>query len=379
MRQDQWTAFDHLNKFFLPFLLIAWSGAMQNGILQPAGFRTSYLNIDSTMDVQWETSSHNPANISLSLPNSTRTNKIWRIMPHTTIIPRMFPNVYAPDNVLLWYQRQVVETPTGAPDTYLRTVSPTWTVTRSLTIPTGLYDVDQLLLLINAATGVNEVWSYDSDYQRIIVTRTPVGPPIIFGTFVDAAWVPPATSFADMTYVAEPLDSHIFSTLGLEVVASTMTSLPLSQTLVLTNADTFDNIIGSNITNRNLLPLFNRISHSYAEWSVDEYATPFGNAPNLAGPVVIHVLVSDIGDSSTVDAETGLVQDIITSVNVGDVDFGTFKERLANDAQADGIQFQQARNISSFRVRLLDSRNRQLTLPRNWPVFLKLHMIHTLD
>ncbi len=90
-------------------------------------------------------------------------------------------------------------------------------------------------------------------------------------------------------------------------------------------------------------------------------------------------MITDLGDSSTVDAETGLLQDIVTSVNLGDVPFGTVKERLGNDSEIEGIEFQQARNISNFRVRILDSQNRQLSLPRNQKVFLKLQMIHSAD
>lgn len=350
---------------------------MANNPLQHRSLRTSYLNIHSNMDVKWETAEHNPADLSLSLPNSIRTNKIWKVLPHTLVVPRMFPNIYAPDNRLLWYQRQVVELPTAVPDRYLRTVSPVWTVTRSLELPTDMWNVEKILAAINAVTGVNEVWTYDSDLQCFVITATPSGPPVVFGYFDDPGHVEPAVTYASMTYVVEPIGTHLFSPLGLEKTASLMTLLPLSPVFVPDVPSTFDNLLGSNISGRNAFPLFDRSAHSYAIWGSNEYVTSRGNPPNLAGPVIVHVSIGELGDSSTVDAETGLVQDIITTINLGDVEFGTWKERLGESGE--GVEYQQARNISSFRVRLLDSRNRQLVLPRNFPIFLKLQMVHGVD
>jgi hypothetical protein len=352
---------------------------MQTTFLKPRGIRTSYLNIDSKMDVAWESIAHNPANFTLSLPNSIRTNKIWKISPHTVVIPRMFPNIYSPDNQINWYQRQVVEIPTGNLNEYLRTVSPFWTVTKSLTLPTGQWNVESIVAAINTVSGANEVWSFDPTTQTFLVTKTPTDPAVVFGVFIDPAHVPPAVSYANMTYIAEPPDTHLFDALGLEKNASLLSTLPLSPSLLLTDPDTFDNLVGSNLAGRNAFPLFDRTLHSYSSWAVTPYSSLPSNMPNLAGPVVIHVALSDLGDSSTVDAESGVVQDIITSVNIGDVDFGTFKTREINDLDGEAIEYQQARNVSRFNVKLLDSRNRQLVLPRNFPIFLKLQMIHTTD
>ncbi len=352
---------------------------MMQPFLKPHGIRTSYLNIDSTMDVAWESIAHNPANFTLSMPNSTRTNKIWKISPHTLVVPRMFPNIYAPDNQMSWYQRQVVEIPTGNPDEYLRTVSPFWTVTKSMTFPSGAWNVERIVSAINAVTGVNEVWSFDPDTRALLVMKTPSDPPIIFGVFTDPGHVTPPISYANMTYIVEPPDTHIFDPLGLEKNASLFSNLHLSPNLVLTDPNTFDNLNGSNLNSRNAFPLFDRSLHDYASWSSLLYASPPSNTPNLAGPVVVHVSLSDLGDSSTVDAESGVLQDVITSINIGDVDFGAFKSREINDLDGESIEYQQARNISRFSVKLLDSRNRQLTLPRNFPVFLKLQMVHTTD
>ncbi len=358
-----------------------------SAVLKPSGVRDSYLNITSTMDTKWESSTHNPADIQLALPNSTRTNKIWKIVPQTVSIPRMFPNIYAPDNELIWYQREVVELPTDDPTIWVRTVAQDWTITRRLTFPPGLWNVDQVLVHINAVTGPDEVWTFDTTLLSFKVTVTPSAPAVVFGEFVVIPpHITPAVTYANMTYIAEPgtvegksVDSHMFDILGLERVASVLSTLPLSPNLIQLDPNTFDNLNGTNLGGRNVYPLFDRTLANYALWAVTPYTSPDNNQPNLAGPTVVHVLITDLGDSSTVDAQTGLLQDIVISVGMGDVPFGTFKERLLGDVRGEGIEFQQARNISNFKVRLLDTRNRQLFLPRNFPVFLRLQLTHTLD
>lgn len=352
---------------------------MAQPFLLQQGVRATFLNIDSKMDVAWENASHNPADFTLVLPNSVRTNRIWKIAPHTTVIPRMFPNIYAPDNVISWYQRQVVELPTADPNTWFRTVSPDWTAVKTLVVPDDLYGMTRLLAFINAFVAPDEVWTFDTTLDCIVVTKTPAGAPITWGNFASPGHVPPPVSYANMTYIVESKNTHLFDTLGFEKTASTLSNLPLSPILILSDPNTFDNLTGSNLGMTNAFPLFDRSAHSYATWAATPYVTTRGNPSNLAGPTVINVNISDMGDSSTVDAETGILQDIITTVNLGDVPFGTFKERVVHDAAAEAIQYQQARNVSSFRVRLTDSKNRGLSLPRNFPVFIKLQMLHTTD
>lgn len=349
-------------------------------VLRPHGIRTSFMDISSYMDLLWESSSHNPADFALALPNSTRTNRLLKIVPHTTVVPRMFPNVYAPDNVMIWYQRQVVELPTASPTVWFRTVEEKWTPTKMLVIPPDIYNVERLLVLINAVAGPAEVWTYDATLNTFVVTVTPAGPPVVFGDFaVVPPHITPPVSYANMTYIVEPVGTHLFDTLGLERVASELTSLPLSPSLDQSDPATFDNLVGSNIGNRNAFPLFDRSLHNYTSWATLVYTSPRNNNPNLAGPVIVHMTITDLGDSSTVDAGSGLTKDVITTINLGDIPFGSFKERLANDSEVEAIEFAQARNVSNFRVRITDSRNRQLTLPRNFPVFLKLQMVHSAD
>ncbi len=353
--------------------------AAYSSVLRPHGIRSTFLDVASQMDIQWESNTHNPADVTLALPNSIRTNRILKIVPHTTVIPRMFPNIYAPDNVMVWYQRQVVELPTADPTIWLRTVDEKWTPTRTLTIPNAIMNVELILNAINAVTGAGEVWTYDATLSTFVVTVTPVGPPVVFGFFVDGAHVPPAVSYASMTYIVEPVDTHLFDPLGLERVAGELSTLPLSPRLDPLTPATFDNLVGSNLGAGNAYPLFDRTLHNYTSWATLPYTSPRNNPPNLAGPVIVHLSLSDLGDSSTVDAQTGLSHDIVTTMNLGDVNFGTFKQRIAHDAEVEGIEYAQARNISNFRMRLTDSRNRQLALPRNYPVYVRIQMIHSAD
>lgn len=352
---------------------------MLNGILKPHGIRTSYFNIHSNMDIQWETAIHNPANFTIILPNSTRTNRIWRISTNMLTVPRMFPTIYAPDNVMVWYRRQVIEVPTGTPDTYLRTVEQKWTEVKRLVFPDGMWNQDLILAHINAFTGPNELWSFDTASQSFVFTVTPTDPPIVWGIFVDPGHVPPPVTYANMTYIAEPFGTHLFDPLGLERNASVLSSLPGPTALNPLDPNTFDNIINTNLDSRNVYPQFDRTLRSYAAWSSTVFNSPPNNPPNLAGPVTVHLSITDLGDSSTVDALSGTPTDIIASINMGDVDFGTFKSREINDMEGEGIEYQQARNIANFQVRLLDARNRQLTLPRNFPVFVKLQLVHSVD
>jgi len=348
--------------------------AASSSNLHPRGVDTFFLNISSKDDLHWHDSTHNPADFTLALPNSDKTNGVLRILPHTTVIPRMFPNVYAPDNAMVWYQRQVLELPTASPTIWFRTVDEKWTATKTLIIPDRIANIDQLLVLINTVAGPAEVWTFDSSLNTFVVTVTPPGPPIVFGDFVDGAHVTPPVTYANMAYIAEPTNTHLFDVLGLERVASTTAHMPLSVIFDASNPNTFDNLVNSNLANRNTFPLFDRVAHSYSTWASAVYVSPQNNAPNLAGPVVVHVHVTDLGDSCTVDAATGFTSDIITTMNMADVAFGTYKERIANEAEAEAIQYAQARNLSNFRVRLTDSQNRQLTLPRNFPFFLRLQM-----
>lgn len=344
--------------------------------LKPHGIRTSYLNISSEMDPLWESSNHNPANFNIQMPNSLRTNKIWKIVPNIVTVPRMFPNIPAPDNVLIWYQRQVVEIPTATPDYYLRTVSPNWTATRTITFEEDIWNIDRVLAKINAQTGPDEVWSFDPVTLALVITVTPSSPPIVFGEFYDPGHVDPPLSYMGMAYLAEGAGGHLFTILGLEKQASLGTALPLSPAFIPASPPTFDNIINSNIDGRNLYPLFDRTLHSYDLWATTQFISPLNNQPNLAGPTTVHVIVSDLGDSSAVDAKTGTLQDIVSTLNLGDVSFGTYKSREVNDVDGECVEYQQARNISQFNVRLIDTRGRNLRLPRNFPVCMKLQLTH---
>lgn len=361
---------------------------MLNAGLKPQGIRTTYIEIDSTMDPGWGTATYNPANFMISLPNAIRTNKVWKVSPNLISVPRMFPNIMPPDDTLVWYQRQVIEVATSLPNYWLRTVAPNWTATRTLAFPQQIWNLTTLLAYINAATGANEVWSFDTTNGCLSQAVTPPsGGPIAFGIFYDPAHVPPAVTYANMTYVIEGNGGHVFDVLGLEKQAIAATSNLLSPVLLAGNPlvpfppdpNSFDNIVGSNLEGFHCYPLFDRTLHNYTSWSTLNWASPVNDSPNLGGPSIVHIKVADLGDSSSVDSKTGTVQDILATVAVADVNFGEFKSKEIRDVEGEGIEYQQARNISKFQVMLLDARYRQLSLPINYPVHLKLQMLSVID
>jgi len=337
--------------------------------------RTSTLALSSEDDPTANYAGHNPASFIVDIPNATRINGVTKICPTFVSIPRMFNNIETWNNELVWWQRQVVELPTGAPDTYLRTTANDWTATHRLVIPRGIYNIYQLLDLINAEVGPDEVWSFDSTLLTVVVTKTPTDPPVAWGEFVDPGHVPPPVSYANMTYVSSGATSF-FDTLGLQKSADANTHTedlsPFSQIL----PDSFDAILGSNLQTVNTVPLFDRFAHSYSVWSMDPYTTPRFNPPNLAGPSLVHLILTDVGDSSMISAGSGLASDTVASLSMTSVEWGENATRMVHDGEFEGITYMAPRNVSRFRVSVVDARLRQLSLPRNWPVRAIIQLVY---
>ena len=130
--------------------------------LKDAGTQASYLSISSRADPAFQNATFNSASFDVVIPNSTKLNNVSRICLSSVTIPRMFPNIDESNNRLVWWKREVIEIPTAVPDYWLRTVSPMWTAVNQLTLPVGIFNIQQLLPLINAACPADEVWSYDS-------------------------------------------------------------------------------------------------------------------------------------------------------------------------------------------------------------------------
>ncbi len=338
--------------------------------------RVNYLSLDSTQDTNWNTSDHNPADFTVRVPNNKLTG-VSRICFTDVSIPRLFDIINENNNTLIWWQRQVIEPPvTGMPNNNLRTVSNTWTATRTLQIPTGRHNITSILAVINAATGGSEVWSYDSVNGSLVISKTPSGVPIDFKQFVDGAHVDPAVSYADMTYVSGGTTESL-DTLGLQKAADQSSRLEDKLDFDQRNPNSFDAVKGSNLQGVYAFPLFNREAHDYKTWATAAYTTPLMNPPCLTGPQQIQVTLSELGDGGLVSAGTGVSYDVITTVDLSQVPIGTNAIRHVTDSEAQSIGYLAPREVRAIRVRLLDRKFRPLTLPRNYPVNVTVQLQFT--
>ena len=220
--------------------------------------RISLLSIRSEDDPGKDFVNFNPADFKVTVPNTTKMTGVTRLC-HTMIsVPRMFDNITEFNNEIRWYQRQVREPPTNAPNIYLRTVDLAWTNTKRLLLTTGQRNIAEILAEINAFTGPNEVWSFVGPAPgHIQIDVTPTDPPIVFGEFFDGAHVEPPVTYANMMYVTGGAASA-FDTLGLlgspELFSAERDPYKFDQK----NPDTFDARLGSNLHGVVSFPLFNR-------------------------------------------------------------------------------------------------------------------------
>lgn len=341
----------------------------------PADAATSYLSISSKDDpLAWE-ASFNPANFEIVVPNSIRVQNVMRICPNYVSVPRMFPTITKYNNALYWYQRQVLELPVaGQPDYYLRTVANNWTLTNSIVLPTAQLNLSEILTRINAVTGANEIWTYDATQMSIVITKTPTAAPIAFGVFFDPAHVTPAVSYANMTFVTD-LNLDTFDTLGLQKSANYASNQLDKVGFNANDPNTFSATVGSNLEPFTTLPLF-QTSVTYQDWASDVYVTPLFNPPNIAGPTTVHVVLQDLGDGTTVSAATGTNYDVLCTMSLANVPFGQSGVKEVRDGASEGIGYRAPRNITSFKVKILDENFRELSLPRNFPVAIRVQLVY---
>lgn len=337
------------------------------------GQRISSLTISSKDAPDASSATHNPANFEVVIPNSTKMTGVTGLCYKMVTIPRMFDTINPYNNTLTWYQRRVVEIPQPAPDTYLRTVSLTWEITRQLIIPPGQLNITEILAIVNAGHP-DEVWSYDSALRTIVIQKTNPDPPIVWGVFFDPGHVDPPLQYANMTYLRAFPQGDTFDTLGIQRVADIFTRTEDKVDFDQKNPNSFDATKGSNLDNVVILPLFDRFTHNYTHWATTIYTTPRMNPPNLSGPTIINVELTAIGDSQAIRASTGLAYDVIGTFGIEGTPFGTEFTQGVKDGQFEGNGFVNPRELKSFRVRLLDRSFRVLTLPRNYPVHIVLQI-----
>jgi len=341
----------------------------------------SQLIITSRADAAWPGQSHNPADFTVNMTNTVKTTRIVAVVPTMIAIPRMFPTISKYNNVLIMWQRKVIEVPSGlpAPNDWLRTVSNQWSPVVSITLPVGILNVDQIIAIINPlVSGLGQVWSFNTTTLNLVCNVTAPGAPAqAFGYFTGGPTG--INAYAPMTLLSGG-SSESMTTLGLQPL---LWGVPSGFTdphgFDPVNPSSFDAVAGSNLAGAMVLELFNRESHSYTDWITNNYQTPQLQPPNLAGPTVVHCTVSDLGDLSHVDASTGTTYDAVKTCMIATVPYGeTFREVL-KDVDAEKIDFKHQRSVTGFRVRLLDSAFRGLVLPPNCEVNLDLTLWYQDD
>ncbi len=342
----------------------------------------STLAICSSSDPAWLQDSHNPADFVVDMTNTMKMNRIARVAPSQVVIPRFFPNISEYNNTLHFYGRRVVEVPTGLPPPkdWLRTVNKTWEVMYSLIIPDGIYNIDQILLKINSMlNALGQTWTFDTDKLTVQIHKNAPGMPASpFGYFTPAP-ADPIDSWLPLVYMTGG-GTELLSTLGIEKAAFGE-SIGHTDPVVFdpVDPDTFDSTMGTPLNDIPLFALFARDLHSFATWMTVAFDSPPLNSPNLAGPEFVYVLISELGDSSTVNATTGILYDVIKAMDITSVPFGERVCATIVDLEAESVTFKPVKSVNGFRVQVVDSKFRQLKLPRNREVNIILAVWYQHD
>lgn len=368
----------------------------------PANSSASYLACSSKDDIESNQPGFNPCDFNIVVPNSIKLQDVVRVSVTSVEIPRLFFNVTPFNNKLFFFQRLVHDVPAD-PGFVFRTVNPNWVLTDSITLTPGIVsNIQSVLDEINAhrnATlgGVYEIWSYDTtiDPNSVRIDRNNTHwAPIVFGRVPD---VPPPQPFAVMTWVTASIPaggltgkegSGSFDLLGLRDTSVDLQSYFTQQAQLFDPNDpnSFGSFNGlqvpplppydSNLQGLLKLPLFEADVFDYNIWATTDYATPPLLPPNFAGPNSVYVTMSDLGDLSTVYAKTGTNYDVITTVSLSGVDPGQSAFKEIKDGEYEAIGLKQSRNITGFKIRVLDNRFQQCFLPANFPVSLRVQLVY---
>lgn len=348
--------------------------------VRPQALRSRFLQIHSSHDIHSDSKSHNPADFEISMPNSTISTGVVRIVPHTVSIPRVFYNVYAPSNAINVWRRKTKVVSVGVNE-WLVTAEPEWSKT-TLSIPPGIYTYYNLV-----ETMANNGWfdvglQFSVEDRRLTVVNQSMGGYWEWGYVSQPESPPVPPEYMPQTFITEPEGSHFFDVLGL-AGAQFVTEGDnwLSPVFDETRPETADCIRGSEIEAAKII---------VAAFATDAHAmdglhisTPFiirnTNPLNLEGPVSASVVIEGLGDNATVDAESGKPADVITEVPLatGSTPMYTYATRLIQDCDAEAIQYASERSLRGFRVRLQDANGTTLRLPRNWPVHIRLQILQT--
>lgn len=339
--------------------------------------KSRFLQIHSSHDIHADTKDHNPANFEISMPNSTVSNNVVRIVPHTVSIPRVFYNVYAPSNRITVWRRKSKMTSIGVNDWFV-SGEPDWTKF-DFTIPPGIYTPATLeAAMANIGfvdAGVN--FDYDPESRKFMVSQSAYWY-IHWGRVFQPESPPAPPEFMPQMYITESEGSHFFDIIGLGAAQFvTRGDHWLSYVFDPMRPETGDSIRGTEIESAKIIvPVFKTDVHTMAGLCYEPYTVPNVNPVNLEGPVSVSVVIDGLGDNASVDAETGKPSDIITQVPMTG-NYYTYSTRQVQDCDAEAIQYASERTLRGFRVRLQDADGATLTLPRNWPVHIRLQILQT--
>lgn len=355
----------------------------------PPNAAASYLAVSSRDDPQSIQPEFNSADFRVVVPNSIKLQEIVRMCSNYASVPRMFNNLADVGQLVFW-NRFVVEIPApNQPGFYLRTVGP-WIPTSRMAFPPGIWNIGKVLgTIIPIRSPEGEDWAFDTNENKVGVKKTNLLPtgPIAWGVFPN----PPPGGLPEqlpMTLVTEFIPGaqspryEFFRMLGLGQPRDVDTSTANKVHTNLFDPNTFgaigDDVNLSSDTVQKFM-LFDQTAWNYDLWIQTlpySYTYIAPNTTNFAGPTNIQIAISDLGDGSTVYAGSGTNYDILTTIGMGGVQWGENAVKTVKDGEFDAIGLKYPRNITQFRVSLLDQQFKQLYLPPNYPVCLRMQMVY---
>lgn len=367
---------------------------MTDTALRPKSLRASWVQINSADDVHSEDAQHNPANFRVSMPNSLGSTNIWRVVPHTIAVPNAFPTMYAPlNNRMRLWERKIIRTQIDGAHWNV-SLDPNWTAT-DIVLREGRYrnwDVFKTNTNNMFPTARWEYFADDTTFCCVIRGRPYEYPyeldPQYWGTFASELQPNGPEFFPCVAYLEELEGSHIFDVFGFgrrRFDHTTGSSLldSVSKAFDPENPRTVDCIAGSNLEEAKdrIIPLFDIQEQNYLNWTINPIFldSRLFNPVNLDIPMWVNVIVEELGDTSTIDTSTGNMSSVVATVCLDRLDVWDglhYAVRVAQDCDVEAIQFRTPRIIRNFTVKLRDERGRQLTLPRNFPVILRLQLLH---
>lgn len=368
---------------------------MTDTALRPKSLRSSWVQINSGDDVHSEDAKHNPADFRVSMPNSLGSTNIWRVVPHTIAIPNAFPTFSAPlNNRMRLWERKIIRTQIDGAHWNV-SLDPNWTSTDIVFLEGRYTNLDVFKAYTNNMLPAGRWENFIDLLTCFVIRAVPYSEPShldtqYWGTFASELQPDGPEFFPCVAYLEELEGSHIFDVFGFgrrRFDHSTGSSLldSVSKAFDPENPRTVDCIAGSNLEQAKdrIIPLFDIQEQNYLNWTINPIFLDnrVFNPVNLDIPMWVNVIVEELGDTSTIDTGTGNMSSVVATVCLAAIgvlpwDGLHYAVRVAQDCDVEAIQFRTPRIIRNFTVKLRDERGRQLTLPRNFPVILRLQLLH---